>query len=100
MGVPVVTLQSTREPEQMLQVQNVGVSLLSAIGHPEWIARDEEHYIQIAEELASDPDRLVVLRSRLRSDMLSSPLCDQRAYLNHVTSILKAMWTEAGGRME
>src|SRR5262249_12148475 len=48
MGVPVVTLAGDAH------YSRVGVSLLNAAGHPEWIAADGDDYAQRAASLASD----------------------------------------------
>ncbi len=47
MGCPVVTLAGDDHRSR------VGVSLLTACGHPEWIAADEDEYVRIAAGLAS-----------------------------------------------
>ncbi len=60
MGVPVVTLAGNRHAGR------VGVSLLTNIGVPELIAKDETDYIRIATTLAQDPARLAAYRATLR----------------------------------
>eukprot|EP01116_Phalansterium_solitarium_P024990 TRINITY_DN934_c0_g1_i2.p1 TRINITY_DN934_c0_g1~~TRINITY_DN934_c0_g1_i2.p1 ORF type:complete len:341 (+),score=60.95 TRINITY_DN934_c0_g1_i2:142-1164(+) len=61
MGVPVVTLRGP------CHAQNVGVSLLTAIGQQALIADTEEEYCRLAVALATDVTRLVELRKALRS---------------------------------
>eukprot|EP00210_Caulerpa_lentillifera_P002502 g2399.t1 len=79
MGVPCLTLAGK------CHAQNVGVSLIHAVGLSEdWIARNRDDYIQRAINFASDFRALAQLRERLRSQMLSSELCDAR---QHVTKI-------------
>ena len=70
MGVPVVLIEGDRHSSR------VGVSLLHAVGHPEWIARNTDEYIRLASELAVDIPRLAVIRAGLRSDMAVSVLMD------------------------
>jgi protein O-GlcNAc transferase len=70
MGVPVVTRVGDRHASR------VGASLLTAVGHPEWIARDWEEYVGIAAALARDPDRLAATRAGLRDELRNSPLLD------------------------
>ena len=72
MGVPVVTLMGDRMASRMT------ASMLSALGHEEWIARTEREYIQIVLDLARDAQRRNTLRFSLRSQMAQSPLCDAR----------------------
>ncbi|MCX5688408.1 MAG: hypothetical protein NTV94_01215 [Planctomycetota bacterium] len=70
MGVPVVTLAGTTHAGR------VGVSLLEAVALGELVAGDEAAYVQIAEALAGDMDRLSGLRAGLRGRMEGSALCD------------------------
>lgn len=70
MGVPIVTLAGDRHASR------VGASLLTAVGHPEWIAYSPEDYIRIAKAFADAPQNLVPLRPQLRAAMEASPLLD------------------------
>lgn len=70
MGVPVVSLSGQWMGERQ------GLSILSAIGHPEWTATDAQHYITTVCELAGQPRVLAALRARLRAEMAASPLLD------------------------
>jgi protein O-GlcNAc transferase len=88
MGVPVVTLKGDRHASR------VGASLLSAVGHPEWIAADKASYVRIATELASDPIHLAVLHSRLRDDMKRSPLLDHAGQAARFGAALRACWID------
>ena len=70
MGVPVVTMH-----------RNIFASLhstshLMALGAPELIATDESTYVQLAVNLASDPNALAQMRQNLHSTMKVSPICD------------------------
>ena len=69
MGVPVVTLAGDRH------CSRVGCSLLTNVGHPEWIARDWDAYVDIAVRLSADPAQLARLRRSLRGEMSDSVLC-------------------------
>lgn len=86
MGVPVVTLRGDRHAAR------VGASLLTAVGHPEWIATDKAAYVRIATELASDPARLKTLRTELRDDMKRSPLLDHAGQAARFGAALRACW--------
>jgi predicted O-linked N-acetylglucosamine transferase (SPINDLY family) len=70
----------------------VGASLLTAVGHPEWIADDKAAYVRIASELASDPARLKTLRTELRDDMKRSPLLDHAGQAARFGAALRACW--------
>jgi predicted O-linked N-acetylglucosamine transferase (SPINDLY family) len=86
MGVPVVTLAGE------WHTSRVGVSLLSQVGTPEYIASDADEYVRIAADLASDVDRLAHLRTALRVMMLGSPLFDYAGLARNFEAAYRAMW--------
>jgi predicted O-linked N-acetylglucosamine transferase (SPINDLY family) len=88
MGVPVVTLAGDRH------VSRVGVSLLTAIGHPELVARDIDDYVRIAVELGRDSARLASLHAGLRPEMEASPLRDERRFVANLEAAYRTMWTD------
>ncbi|HEY4300937.1 MAG TPA: tetratricopeptide repeat protein [Candidatus Didemnitutus sp.] len=86
MGVPVVTLAGDRHAAR------VGCSLLTAVGHPEWIARDSDAYVRIALELAADRAILARHRGRLRDELRRSPLLDHSGQANRFGDALRKCW--------
>jgi predicted O-linked N-acetylglucosamine transferase (SPINDLY family) len=88
MGVPVVTMAGD------IAVRRSGVSILSNVGLPEFIAPGRDAYIRLARELANDADRLTTLRSSLRDRMLASPLMDKNTFAADVESAYRAMWRQ------
>ncbi len=88
MGAPVVTLAGGPH------VGRVGVSLLTAVGLPELIARDEDDYVRISTDLAADGPRLESIRAGLRRGMRASALCDAPGYTRAVETALEEMWSE------
>ena len=88
MGVPVVSLAG------QTHVSRVGVSLLTTIGHPEWVAESDDHYASIAVSLAQDLPRLASLRKSLRSEMRNSPLCDANRFALTLEEAYRAMWIQ------
>ncbi len=86
MGVPVVVLRGYRHAGR------VGVSLLTGVGLEELIADSEADYVARAVDLAQDPQRLVKLRSRLRGQMQSSPLCDANTFARQIEKSFRKMW--------
>jgi len=82
MGVPVVTLSGDRH------CARVGASLLTAIGHPEWIARNWGEYVEIAAGLAvRRPDRAAV-----RAEMAASSLLDHAGQAARLAAALRQCW--------
>ncbi len=87
MGRPVVCLAGDRHAAR------VGVSLLHAVGHPEWVAETPEDYVRIAAELASDRARLVEINRSLREQMAGSVLCDHAGQAARFAAALRQCWT-------
>ncbi|MGD0540630.1 MAG: tetratricopeptide repeat protein, partial [Tepidisphaeraceae bacterium] len=88
MGVPVVTLAG------QTAVGRSGLSILSNIGLPELVAATADQYVQIAADLARDPDRLTRLRSELRHRMATSPLMDAVQFAKDIEDAYRTMWRE------
>jgi tetratricopeptide (TPR) repeat protein len=86
MGVPVVTLRGDRF------VAHMGEGILNHLGHPEWIAGNEEDYVAKAIALVNDPALLADIRSRLRGELLASPLCDGPGFAQQLGDAFVEMW--------
>jgi predicted O-linked N-acetylglucosamine transferase (SPINDLY family) len=72
MGVPLVALEGPT------LVQRLASRVLRIAGLDEWVAPDEQRYVQIASELARDGARLARVRRELRERLRASPLLDHR----------------------
>ena len=86
MGVPVVT-----------QVGNTvagraGWSQLNNLGLPELAAMDEDSFVEIAFNLASDIPRLNGLRQGLRQMMENCPLMDKPRFARAMENVFKEAW--------
>jgi predicted O-linked N-acetylglucosamine transferase (SPINDLY family) len=92
MGVPVVSLAGKTG------VGRGGLSILSNVGLPELVARDDEQYLRIALELAGDLARLSGLRETLRGRMQRSPLMDAPRFARNVEVAYRTMWQRWCGR--
>jgi len=86
MGLPVVTLAGATH------VSRVGVSILTNVGLPEFVARDADDYVGAAARLATDLPGLAALRAGMRARMLASPLTDGRAGARALQSAIRGMW--------
>ncbi|TVR49672.1 MAG: glycosyltransferase [Puniceicoccaceae bacterium] len=75
MGVPVVTRAGEDHRSR------VGVSLLKAVGRPEWIADDAATWVRRVAEMAGDSSALSAVRAGLREDLRRSPLLDVAGYV-------------------
>ena len=87
MGLPVVTLAGR------VHVSRVGVSLLSNLGTPEWIATSGDEYVEIAGKLASDLRALAASRTELRRKMLASPITNGVLGARALEGAFRNMWT-------
>ncbi|HXE53822.1 MAG TPA: tetratricopeptide repeat protein [Tepidisphaeraceae bacterium] len=85
-GVPVVSLAG------ITAMSRAGLSILSNVGLGELVARDQDQYVNIATDLASDLPRLDELRSSLRPRMAASPLMDGRGFARDVESRYRTIW--------
>jgi len=88
MGVPVVAMVGDRHAAR------VGLSLLTAVGHPEWAIETEEGYIEKAVSLAQDRELRTRLRESLRSEMANSILCDHARQAARFETALREAWND------
>ncbi|MBK1642766.1 glycosyltransferase [Chromatium okenii] len=86
MGVPFITLAARPS------VGRIGSTILHGAGHPEWIAHDEEDYIEKAIALASDLPRLAAIRASLRAELEASPWRDEVGFAKRVEQAYRNMW--------
>ena len=61
---------------QVKDAERMTASMLAAIGHDEWVAVDEDDYVEKVSRLAADPALRRQLRASLRDTMRRSPLTD------------------------
>jgi predicted O-linked N-acetylglucosamine transferase (SPINDLY family) len=86
MGVPVVTTLGDRHAAR------VSASLLHACGHAELVAKDADAFVELARTLAADRTRLSALRTGLRGELRTSPLCDAPAYAARFHAAIRECW--------
>jgi protein O-GlcNAc transferase len=72
----------------------VGASILSRIGLADLVAESPDAYLEIAETLARDVNRLTLIRRTLRNVMLSSSLCDGTGYAATIETTYRRYWRE------
>ena len=94
MGVPVVTLAGDRH------VARVGASLLTAVGHLEWIAQSREEYVRLTLGLARDTSGRLKLRTGLREALRSSALLDHAAQAERFGAAVRTCWREWCGKQD
>jgi predicted O-linked N-acetylglucosamine transferase (SPINDLY family) len=86
LGVPYVSLAGRPS------VGRLGSTILEGLGHPEWIARGEQDYVDKAVALAADLPELARLRAGLRAEMESSPLMDEAGFARKLEAAYRKMF--------
>jgi protein O-GlcNAc transferase len=86
MGVPVVTLMGGTMAQRMT------ASMLQAIGHPNWIAVDEDGYVAKVVALANDPLTRQRVRAQQRATVQASSLCDAAGLARSLEDAYEAMF--------
>jgi predicted O-linked N-acetylglucosamine transferase (SPINDLY family) len=92
MGVPVITLAGDRFASRR------GLSHLTVLGHPEWIARTPDEYVDKAVALTGDLPRLARIRSGLREQFANSALGNVEAWTRDLEAAYRQIWVEWCGR--
>jgi protein O-GlcNAc transferase len=85
-GLPLLTQVGNTFPGK------VAASLLNAIGLPELITRTREEYENMAVKLATDPNKLVEIRTRLSQNRLTTPLFDTELFTRHIEEAYRQMY--------
>jgi predicted O-linked N-acetylglucosamine transferase (SPINDLY family) len=83
-ALPVLTLRGTA------MASRAGESLLRAAGLPELVAADQDSYVALALQLASDPSRLAACRRRLAAR--AGPLFDTATRVRELETALLQVW--------
>ncbi|MCX7276622.1 MAG: tetratricopeptide repeat protein, partial [Burkholderiales bacterium] len=86
MGLPFVTLAGRPS------VGRIGSAILEGIGHPEWIARTEDEYVEKVLALAADLPALAHQRATLRQQMRDSRLMDEVGFARNVEQAYAQMF--------
>ncbi|MHB8970183.1 MAG: tetratricopeptide repeat protein [Pirellulaceae bacterium] len=94
MGVPLITLAGQWMGGRM------GASMLTGMGHPEWIAHTDEEYVAKVVALGRDEKLRAQLRSTQRQRMHASPLCDGRGMARALEDAFEAMYDQWWSRKQ
>jgi protein O-GlcNAc transferase len=86
MGVPVMTRAGDTFRSR------VGLSMMTQLDLPEFVATSREQYVKRAIEFGSDLPRLRELRPTLRQRMSESSLCDAKTFCRQLESVYREMW--------
>jgi hypothetical protein len=86
MGVPLVSMVGASFKSRM------GTGILTYLGRTEWLAESPEQYIEIAQKLAADVQRLNDLRLGLRAELEQSALMREDIFNHYFEEGLRTMW--------
>ncbi|MGN6370212.1 MAG: O-linked N-acetylglucosamine transferase family protein [Phycisphaerae bacterium] len=86
MGVPVITLVGGGG---QTAVSRAGLSQLTNLNLPEFIARTPEEFVQIAATFANNLSRLAEIRSTLRTRMQTSPLMNAPLFAQNLENLYR-----------
>ena len=86
MAVPVVSLAGSTH------VGRAGVSVLHAVGMPTLAVDNTDAFVRRAVDLATNPDRLCLVRDRLRHSVARSTLTDPRRLVTQLEAFFRCAW--------
>jgi len=86
MGVPTITLKGNKHSNR------VGASIMTHVGLEEFIAENEQDYINTAKNLSNHTENLAKIRSGLRQQMKNSPLCDDKLFARSIEKVYIDLW--------
>lgn len=88
MGVPMVSMAGDR------YVSRMGENILRQTGLTEFLAHDEEDYIQRAIEAVSRHTHLATLRETMRERMLNSSMSDTARFTGYFETAIRLAWAD------
>jgi protein O-GlcNAc transferase len=91
-GVPTLTLNSTTPPAADAPPARLVSSVLTMANLPDFIATSPDDFVSRAIKIASDLPKLAALRTTLRQQILSSPLCDATTFTRQLESAYRTAW--------
>ncbi|MDP6772322.1 MAG: hypothetical protein QF704_16570 [Anaerolineales bacterium] len=86
MGLPVLTCIGKSFASRM------AASLLKAVNLPELITTTQEQYESLAIELATNPEKLTIIKTKLANNLATAPLYDTPLFTRHLESAYVEMY--------
>ena len=87
MGVPVLTMQGTNFTSRCGESINLNLKM------SEFIAKDENDYINKAVSISKDYKNLITIRKTLREKAYNSPLFDNKSFGDDFSNLLNEIWS-------
>ena len=86
MGLPILTMKGESYQARM------GSSIVNAVNLPELITNSQEDYESLAIELATNPDKLRVIKEKLAGNLTTAPLYDTKLFVKNIESAYTQMY--------
>ncbi|SFH81657.1 O-linked N-acetylglucosamine transferase, SPINDLY family protein [Bradyrhizobium sp. cf659] len=87
-GVPVVAKLGNGASSR------AGASIVAAVGLGDWVAEDDEGYIEIARKFATQPAHLAKLRAELPAQIAASPAGNVEIYTRELEAGYRQFWRD------
>jgi len=87
-GVPVVAKLGNGASSR------AGASIVASVGLSDWVAEDDEGYIEIARKFASQPELLAKLRAGLPARIAASPAGNVEIYTRELEAGYRKFWRD------
>ncbi|TWB04564.1 tetratricopeptide repeat protein [Bradyrhizobium stylosanthis] len=87
-GVPVVAKLGNGASSR------AGASIVASVGLGDWVAEDDEGYIEIARKFASQPELLAKLRADLPAQIAASPAGNVEIYTRELEAGYRKFWRD------
>ncbi|MCK1734694.1 tetratricopeptide repeat protein [Bradyrhizobium sp. 138] len=71
-----------------------GASIVAAVGLGDWVAEDDDGYVEIARRFASQPEHLAKLRARLPAQIAASPAGNVEIYTRALEAGYRQFWRD------
>ena len=94
MGLPVLTYIGNSFASRM------AASLLNAVNLPELITNTQEQYESLAVELATNPEKLRIIKDKLVNNLSTAPLYDTPLFTRNLESAYLAMYERHQNRLD
>ncbi|MDA7438253.1 tetratricopeptide repeat protein, partial [Candidatus Pseudothioglobus singularis] len=86
MGLPMLTMKGKSYQARM------GASIVNAANLPELITHSQEEYESLSIELATNPDKLKVIKEKLARNLATAPLYDTKSFAKNIESAYTQMY--------
>ena len=88
MGVPVITRGGVNFASRH------SITHLSNAGLADWVAKDDDAFVELAVYWSTHLEKLKALRENLREQLSQSRVCDGKSYAKDFVKFARAIWQQ------